>query len=94
MRFSEKFNYSEVTINGVRGFYLLTDLMPIHILTTQKNEIFDNVPEHCKGEASNETKTVSKFCDEGVPGVDEVVSPYDGAQRPISENNAKRCLIT
>ena len=75
MRFSEKFNYSEVKINVVRGVYLLTDLMPIHILTTQmpENEIFDTVPEHCKGEASNETKTVSKFCDEGVPGVDEVL---------------------
>ena len=46
------------------------------------------VPEHCKGEASKETKTASKLCDEGVPGVDEVLSPDDGAQRPISENNA------
>ena len=42
-------------------------------LATQRNKNFDNVLEHCKGEANKETKTASKFCDEEVPGVDEVL---------------------
>ena len=68
---------------------LLLDLIPIHSLTTKSDEKLNDIPEHDKGEPNKEAKGASKICNEGVPGVDEVLSQDSGTYRPIGESNTK-----
>ena len=64
--------------------YKRTNIYLFHFLAAKSDEKLNDVPEHDKGEADKETKGAAEVWDEGVKGIDEVLSEDGGGQRPVS----------